>query len=136
MAKTKALTTLKKELTPDQLKAAKFTAATLEITKRQAGELLFGDKKIDEYLKYNKRLSDIGGIEMLKRIETAIVQNTRKGRPNAVKGLTTAWGIVRDKVFGKDAAPSMVIEGRNIQINLGWAFGAYGKKPKSKPKSK
>ena len=44
----------------DETLAIRYTADTLNIEKKEAEELLFGEDKINDYLKYNKSLSDIG----------------------------------------------------------------------------
>lgn len=122
---SKAIVKKEKLLSPDQERAASFTAATLEISKKQAEGLLFSEGSIEGYMKYNKKLSDIGAIEIEKKLQTALKTALKLNRMGVVKNATISWGIIREKLYGKDKPPTFAIGGENVKVRLGFNFKSY-----------
>ena len=123
--KTKTTTPLTKE----EQEAIKEWVNTLNLDPILAKEIIESPERHAKYRDLVKNKLDVDLWELIDMTQEAYKDKVNSGSGGQAQKMAMALGILRTKAFGPDDKPiGLNIGGKNVQINLGWQFGAYGKK--------
>lgn len=119
-------------LKPDELRAVRYLASELNISKEESTKMLFEEGGMNWYMTYRKNELDFDALQLIKELQSSIRAKVKKGSMEQARAGSIALGILRQKLFG-DVKPGfqMNIGGRDLRINLGWNFKPY-KKPEER----
>ncbi len=121
---------IKKELTRYEKEAVEYVSENQGISKKEAKDILTNDAKFIELMaikdkELRMKMMDNTLPEILKALELKVERGSMEQAQKAM----TAWSIGKDKAMGTDKySKALNIEGKNVQVNLGFKFNPYKKK--------
>ena len=110
------------EITKFEKEVYQALANILNVTPEVAKSILNDDNELNRLLDTNDKATRLRmQIEVLPKLEQAIVHKTDSGSMAQAKESVVAFGILRDKIMGQDKYSGQLnIGGKNVQVNLSW----------------
>ena len=118
---------VKKQLSRYEKEAVEYVMEVQGVPKKEAKEILLSDARYMEFMgikdkELRMRLMD----KRLPEILDALDLKVQRGSMEQAQKAMTAWSIGKDKAMGTDKySKGLNIEGKNVQVNLGFDFKAY-----------
>ena len=121
------------ELNKLEIEAIDAISNTLNINREQAQELLYStDERWEKLKNVARRMGEVKLMEIMPKIMQAAQDKIDKGSLEQMKHAIVAYGVARRETFGEPGKgqPSLMIGGKQVQINLGFKFSPYSIKTK------
>ena len=118
------------QLTDPEIRLRDSLMAEFAMDEEYATKLVKNDEDWQSFVKSQKKRDDVNKIKMMKRLFDATDRKVEYGSMEQAQKAVTAWAILSDKVYGAPQSPPPMfnVAGKEIKINLGWAFKPYGKR--------
>jgi len=122
---------IKTRLDKAMKESAKELSKHLKITETEAKAILEDDETWKEYLKFEEKKWTVKGMkELMPQLHDTAVKKAKTGWTANARDAIIAMNILKEKLIENQIAP-INIQGKNVQLNLGWRFKPYNSKSKS-----
>mgnify|MGYP001609457996 CR=1 FL=1 len=112
----------------EQLEVTDFLQKSLAISRKRARRLLNDENRTEfnETLREIRVKMDLNNVKIIRNLQNAVDSKVSNGSLEQARAGALAIAILIDKVWGEK--PKLSVQGKNIQVNMGWKVKPYASK--------